>query len=57
MKALEQYADIVCGYEYPLKLKGIIFGSGGYVKDSITIGTSTPPDDTTTGNLIKSVEE
>ncbi len=60
LKALEQYADIVCGYEYPLKLKGNEYFDqvDTWLEDSITIGTSTPLDDTTTkANLIKTVEE
>jgi hypothetical protein len=52
--------NIVCGYQYPLKLKGNEYFNqvDPWLEDNITIGTSTPIDDKTIKtNFIKMVEE
>ncbi len=43
LNALEQYVDIVCGYQYPLRLKGNRYFNqvDTWLEDNITIGTST----------------
>ena len=60
LNALEQYVDIVCGYQYPLRLKGNEYFTqvDKWLEDNITIGTSTPIDDITIKtNFIKMVDE
>jgi len=60
LNALEQYRNIVCGYQYPLRLKGNGYFNqvDTWLEDTITIGTSTPIDDKTIKtNFIKMVEE
>ncbi len=60
LNALEQYANIVCGYQYPLKLKGNGYFNqvDTWLEDNITIGTSSPIDEITIKeNFIKIVEE
>ena len=49
LNALEQYVDIVCGYQYPLRLKGNEYFTqvDKWLEDNITIGPSTPIDDIT----------
>ena len=60
LNALEQYVNIVCGYQYPLRLKGNGYFTqvDTWLEDNITIGTSTPLDEITVKtNFIKMVEE
>jgi len=60
LNALEQYANTVCGYKYPLKLKGNDYFNqvDTWLEENITIGTSTPLDDAAIKmNFIKMVEE
>ena len=60
LNALEEYADIVCGYKYPLKLKGNEYFNqvDAWLEDNVIIGTSTPIDDITVKtNFIKMVDE
>jgi len=60
LNALEQYVDTVCGYQYPLRLKGNGYFTqvDTWLEDNITIGTSTPIDNKTIkANFIKMVEE
>lgn len=60
LHALEQYVNIVCGYQYPLRLKGNGYFTqvDQWLEENITIGTSTPIDDITIKtNFIKMVEE
>lgn len=60
LNALDQYVDIVCGYQYPLRLKGNGYFTqvDKWLEDNITIGTSSPIDEITIKtNFIKIVEE
>ncbi|PKM76020.1 MAG: transcriptional regulator [Firmicutes bacterium HGW-Firmicutes-15] len=60
LNALEQYVNIVCGYQYPLRLKGNEYFNqvDTWLEDNITIGTSTPIDDKAIKmNFIKMVGE
>jgi hypothetical protein len=60
LNALGKYVDIVCGYQYPLRLKGNGYFTqvDKWLEDNITIGTSTPIDDITIKtNFIKMVDE
>lgn len=60
LKALEQYVDIVCGFEYPLKLKGNEFFNqvDEWLEDNISIGTSSPLDEITNKkNFISMIAE
>jgi transcriptional regulator with XRE-family HTH domain/uncharacterized membrane protein YbjE (DUF340 family) len=59
LEALQRYVDTVCGLKYPLKLKGNAYFDqvDGWLEESITIGSSTPIDETTIkANLIMTVE-
>jgi hypothetical protein len=58
--ALEQYVNIVCGLQYPLKLKGNGYFTqvDTWLEDNITIGTSSPLDEITIKtNFIKVLDE
>jgi len=60
LKALKQYVNIVCGYQYPLRLKGNSYFNqvDTWLEDNITIGTSSPIDEITIKtNFIKMVDE
>jgi transcriptional regulator with XRE-family HTH domain len=60
VKALEQYVDIVCGFEYPLKLKGNEFFNqvDEWLEDNISIGTNSPLDEITNKkNFINMIAE
>ncbi|MFA7077647.1 MAG: helix-turn-helix domain-containing protein [Syntrophomonas sp.] len=60
LKALKQYVNIVCGYQYPLRLKGNRYFNqvDTWLEDNITIGTSSPIDEITIKtNFIKMVDE
>lgn len=60
LNALEQYVNIVCGYQYPLRLKGNGYFTqvDTWLEDNITIGTSSPVDEITIkANFIKMVDE
>jgi len=60
LNALEQYVNTVCGYQFPLKLKGNRYFTqvDTWIEDNITIGTSSPIDDKTSKtNFIKMIDE
>lgn len=60
LNALEQYADTVGGYKYPLKLKGNDYFNqvDEWLEDNVVIGTGTPIDEITVKkNFIRMVEE
>lgn len=60
LNALKQYVNIVCGYQYPLRLKGNRYFNqvDTWLEDNITIGTSSPIDEITIKtNFIKIVDE
>jgi transcriptional regulator with XRE-family HTH domain len=60
LNALKQYVNIVCGYQYPLRLKGNRYFNqvDTWLEDNITIGTSSPIDEITIKtNFIKMVDE
>lgn len=60
LAALEQYSDIVCGYKFPLKLKGNEYFDqvDTWLEENVIIGTRAPMDNTTVkANFIKAVEE
>jgi hypothetical protein len=60
LNALEQYVNTVCGYQYPLRLKGNGYFTqvDTWLEDNITIGTSSPLDEITVKtNFIKMVDE
>ena len=60
LNALEQYVNTVCGYQYPLRLKGNRYFTqvDTWIEDNITIGTSSPIDDKTSKtNFIKMIDE
>ncbi|HNX29556.1 MAG TPA: helix-turn-helix transcriptional regulator [Syntrophomonadaceae bacterium] len=60
LKALEQYVNIVCGFKYPLKLKGNAYFDqvDEWVEDSITIGSNSPIDEAAIkANFIRIVED
>lgn len=59
-KALEQYVNIVCGLQYPLKLKGNGYFNqvDGWLEDNIPIGSNAPIDEITIKtNFIRTIEE
>ncbi|WP_368487970.1 helix-turn-helix domain-containing protein [Clostridium sp. BJN0013] len=58
--ALEEYVDIVCGYQYPLRLKGNGYFTqvDKWLENNICIGTNSPLDEITIKkNFIKMVTE
>ena len=58
--ALEEYVSIVCGYQYPLRLKGNGYFTkvDKWLEDNICIGTNTPLDEVTIKkNFIEAVTE
>ncbi len=60
LNALEQYVNIVCGYQYPLRLKGNEYFNqvDSWLEDNIIIGTSSPLDEITIKtNFIKILDE
>lgn len=60
LDALAQYVDIVCGFQFPLKLKGNDYFNlvDEWLEDNIFVGTSSPLDTKAVkANFIKMVEE
>lgn len=60
LNALEQYVNIVCSLQYPLKLKGNGYFNqvDEWLGENITIGSNAPIDEITIKtNFIKTVEE
>ena len=60
LNALEEYADTVGGYKFPLKLKGNAYFDrvNEWLEDNVVIGTGTPIDDITVKtNFIRAMEE
>jgi len=60
LNALEQYVNTVCGYQYPLRLKGNGYFTqvDTWLEDNIIIGTSSPLDEITIKtNFIKVLDE
>jgi len=60
LNALEQYVNIVCGLQYPLRLKGNGYFTqvDEWLEDNITIGSNAPIDEMTIKtNFIKMIEE
>lgn len=60
LNALEQYMNIVCGLQYPLRLKGNGYFTqvDEWLEDNIIIGSNAPIDEITIKtNFIKMVEE
>ena len=58
--ALEKYVNIVCGLQYPLRLKGNGYFTqvDEWLEDNITIGSNAPIDEMTIKtNFIKMIEE
>ncbi len=60
LQALEEYVNIVCGFKFPLKLKGNDYFNqvDEWLEENVIIGSSAPLDDISVkASLIMSVEE
>jgi uncharacterized membrane protein YbjE (DUF340 family) len=59
LQALEEYVNIICGFKFPLKLKGNEYFNqvDEWLEENVIIGSSTPLDDISIkASLIMSIE-